>query len=531
MARYNVIIKNGTVFDGKGNKPERIDVAVAGDEIKKIGDLSKGDADKIIDATDKYVTPGFIDLTSHSDTHWTLFTYPSQESLLRQGITTILGGNCGTSVAPFLRKDSIEEIQRWVDISRININWQTMGEFLAQLENFKIGVNFCTLVGLNTIQRAANSDIKQMEFLLRNSLSEGAFGVSTNLSLYPAKSLKDEELINLFNIIKKENALTKHHLEDEGENILPAVSRLISLARKSGANVHFTHFKALGKNSWEFFPRALEMIKKGREEGLKLTCDFFPYTKTGSNLFTLLPSWIKKLTNEEISEILKPGSATHLAAKRKRRNDLIDYLKELTLHYDKIIVASASTELNVVGKTIEQLSKGSGLSGEEIILSLLDTNNLRISIFNEVISLENIEQVAKEEFSAVASDGVGYQLSAASFQPSAINDLPHPRSFGAFPRALNLLVKEKSLLNWEEIIYKMSGLPANILGLKNRGTIEKGHKADIVVFDPEEIFDYATYDNPLQYSQGIKDVLVNGTPVLDNEKFTGQLPGYVLRKK
>ncbi|MCX6731651.1 MAG: amidohydrolase family protein [Candidatus Parcubacteria bacterium] len=524
MARYNVIIKNGMVFDGKNNKPERADVAVEGDEIGKIGDLGRENADKIIDAAEKYVAPGFIDLTNHSDTHWTLFSQPTQESLLRQGITTILGGNCGTSVAPFLGETSLEEIQRWVDVSKININWQSVKEFLSQLENLKIGLNFATLVGLNTIQRAVNGDFGQMEFLLRSALGEGAFGVSTNLGLYPAKSLKDEELINLFNIIKKENGVAKHHLEDEGENILPAISRLISLARKSKSKTHFSHFKALGRNSWNFFPEAIEMIKRAREEGLKITCDFFPYTKTGSNLFNLLPSWIKKLKNEEVSEILKPGPD-------KRRSDLIDYLRELTLHYDKIIVASASSELDVVGKTIEQLSKSSGLSGEEIILSLLDTNNLRVSIFNEVISLENIEQIAKEEFSAIASDGVGYDLSVVSRQSSAASDLPHPRSFGAFPRAFNLLVKENSLFNWEEIIYKMSGLPAGILGLKDRGTIEKGSKADIVVFDPQEISDYATYDNPFQYSRGIKDVLVNGTPVLDNEKLTGRLPGYVLRKK
>jgi N-acyl-D-amino-acid deacylase len=523
MARYNVIIKNGMVFDGKGSKPERIDVAVAGDEIKKIGDLNNESADKIIDAADKYVAPGFIDLTSHSDTHWTLFTYPFQESLLRQGITTILGGNCGTSVAPFLGKVSLEEIQRWVDISRININWQTMDEFLSQLENFKISLNFATLVGLNTIQRAVNNDINQMEYLIRNSLNEGAFGISTNLGLYPVKSLKDEELIKLFNTVEKENFLTKHHLEDEGENILPAVSRLISIARKSGTKMHISHFKALGKNSWRFFSEAIEMIKRAREEGLKLTCDFFPYTKTGSSLFTFLPSWIKKLTSEEVSEILKPGPD-------KRRSDLIEYLKELTLHYDKIIIASASSKLGFVGKTIEQLSKDSGLSGEEIILSLFDTNNLRVSIFNEVISLENIERIAKEEFSAIASDGVGYDVSSINL-PARGLDLPHPRSFGAFPRAFNLLIKKNPLFNWEEIIYKMSGLPANILDLKNRGTIQKGSKADIVIFDPKEISDYATYDNPFQYSQGVKNVLVNGTLVLDNEKLTGQLAGYVLRKK
>jgi len=524
MARYDVIIKNGNVFDGKGNKPEKVDIGVRGDEIKKTGDLQGENADKIIDATDKYVTPGFIDLTNHSDTHWTLFNYPHQESLISQGITTILGGNCGASLSPFLGNASFEEIGRWTDISKININWQTTEEFFSQLENSKIGLNFATLIGLNTLQRGTNGDLKQTEFLIRDSLKKGAFGISTNLGLYPSKSLGDGELLALFKIVEKENGLTKHHLEDEGENILPSIARLISLVRESGVSAHITHFKALGKNSWGFFSGAIEMMKKAREEKLKITCDFFPYTKTGSNLFTLLPPWIKKLENSEIQEILR-------AKGDKRRADILEYLKELTLHYDKIIVASSSGESNVVGKTIGQLSAISGLSGEEIILNLLETNNLLVSIFNEVIAQENIELIAKENFSAIASDGVGYNISSFKIHDSSPNDLPHPRSFGAFPRAFNFLVKEKSLLSWEEIIYKMTGLPAEILGLKNRGVIQKGNKADLVIFNPEEICDYATYENPFQYSRGVKNVLINGALVLDEEKFTGQMPGYVLRKK
>jgi N-acyl-D-amino-acid deacylase len=519
MARYNVIIKNGTVFDGKGNKPERVDIAISGNEIKKIGDLKNDSAEKIIDAAEKYVVPGFIDLTNHSDTHWTLFNYPSQESLIRQGITTILGGNCGTSLAPFLGESSLGEIRRWTDVSLTNIGWQTMGEFLSQLESSKISLNFATLVGLNTLQISFNSDLNKMGFLLKQSLDEGAFGLSLNLGLYPAKSLKDQELVHFFQIVGGEKAIVKSHLEDEGENLLPSIARLISLIRKSGAILQISHFKALGKNSWKFLPEAIKMIKIAREEGLKIGCDFFPYTKTGSSLFNLLPSWFKKLSTEEAHIILK-------TADDKKRKDLLDYLKELTLHYENIIVASASAELNVVGKTIDQLSKLSGLSGEEIILDLLKTNNLRVSIFNEVISPENIEQIARENFSVIASDGVGYTLTDLNFQ-----DLPHPRSFGAFPRAFKFLIKEKAVLSWEDVVFKMSGLPADILGLKDRGVIRIGNRADIVVFDPAEISDFSTYDAPFQYSRGVKYVLINGVLVLDDESFTEQFPGSILKRK
>ncbi|MBI4692208.1 MAG: amidohydrolase family protein [Candidatus Terrybacteria bacterium] len=523
MARYDVLIKNGTVFDGRGSAPSVADVGIVGDEIKRIGDLSGNTASKIIDATDKYVSPGFIDLTNHSDTHWTIFSQPSQESLLHQGITTILGGNCGSSLAPFLGKTSMEEIQRWVDVSKINVNWATMKEFLKEMENHKLSVNFCTLTGFNTIQRT-EMEINQIKLLLKDSLEAGSFGVSTNFGLVYGRTLKDDEIIDLFKLAKKYGALIKHHLEDEGENILPSLSRLISLAQKSGTQLHISHFKALGKNSWKFIPGAIEMIKNAIKENLKITCDFFPYTKTGSSLLILLPSWFRKLPLAEAKNILETKSDG-------RKKDLIESLKKLTLHYDKIIVASGFSELGAVGKTIEQLSKTSGLSGEDIILDLLWTNNLRVSIFNEVINEENIEAIAKEEFSAIASDGVGYQLSAISRQPSAISDLPHPRSFGAFPRAFNLLVKQKSILKWEEAIWKMSGLAAEILGIKNRGVLAKGNKADIIIFNPVEISDRATYDNPFQYSRGVDYVLINGTTVLDNKEFTGKFPGYILRKK
>lgn len=517
---YDVIIKNGTVFDGKGNKPEIFDVGIYGDEIKKIGDLKNEQANEIIDASGKFVAPGFIDLTNHSDTHWILFTDPSQENLIRQGITTILGGNCGSSLAPFSGESSVKEIRRWVDASKINVNWQTTGEFLSELENHGVAVNFCTLTGLNTLQKISNEqNLEQIKFILKQTLEEGSFGISANFGvLTDGKDFNEDEIIELFKVVGEHEAITKHHLEDEGENILPAISRLLIISRKSGAKIHISHLKALGRKSWKFFPDAIKMLKTARNEGLKTTCDFFPYTRTGSNLFMLLPSWLRKLPRDEILSIL-------LSKEDKRRKDAVDFLKELTLHYDKIIIASAAKGLSVTGKTIKYLSEFSSLTEEEIVFNLLATSDLRVSIFNEVISEENIKLIALEDFAAVSSDGMGYSISNPS------EDLPHPRSFGAFPRAINLFVKEGKILSWENIIYKMTGLPAGILGIKDRGTLAKGKKADIIIFDQNEISDYATYDNPFQYSRGMKYVFINGIKILNNEEFVENFPGYVLRKK
>jgi len=522
MSHYSTIIKNGLVFDGKGNKPVKTDIGIEGDEIKKIGDLQKEAAYNIVDAADKCVVPGFIDITNHSDTHWTIFSFPRQESLVSQGITTIIGGNCGSSLAPFLGESSAKEIGRWADVSKININWQTMEEFLMEMDRHKLGLNFGTLVGLNTIRRSIIADkqkIAKIKMLLKSSLDQGAFGLSTNFGLNDLGFFSDEEMADIFKVLQSYDAVVKHHLEDEGQNILPAVSRLIGAARSSKTRMHISHFKSLGRSSWNYFSQALEMAERARKEGVKITCDFFPYPKTGSSLFAALPPWFRKYSPEEAILILSSSND-------KRRQDLKDYLKKMTLHYDKIIIASATSGLGMPGKTIGQIAAESGRDEEEVILNLLEANDLRVSIFNEVISEFNLELITKDRFSVVSSDGVGYDFSAKK-----TNDLPHPRSFGAFPRAINQLVKKKSIVPLETMISKMTGLPAYILGIKDRGMIEKGKKADLVVFDPETIADTATYENPFAPASGIQDVFVNGQAVVSSGKITGSLPGKALRKQ
>ncbi len=533
MASYDVIIKNGMVFDGKGNKPEEIDIGINGDEIKKIGDLSNEKAPETIDANGKYVCPGFIDLTNHSDTHWTLFTDPHQESLIKQGVTTIIGGSCGLSVAPIIKGDSVKNIAKWTDISKININWQTMGEFLSEIEKYKLGLNFGSFVGLNTlideimgrktgIPTANETD--QIKLLLESSLKDGAFGISTNFGLVQKETFGDEFIESLFKIASKKGSMAKHHLEDEGSDILPSICHLINLSRKSGCPLHISHFKTLGKSAWEFFEDALKIIRNSREEKINLTCDIFPYDRTGSGLFMLLPLWLKKMKDSEIMEIIS-------SKENVKRKDLIDYLKSMTLHYDRIIVASSLAESGNAGKTILEISKKMEIPPEEAVLNLLKTNDLHVSIFSQVINPEHLLELAKEKYVAFSSDGAGFDSPRTGNIPSKYQDLPHPRSFGAFPRAFRLFVKENNILSWEEAIYKMTGLPASILGINDRGIIAKNKKADIIIFNPDEINDYSTYENPVQFSRGVEYVFLNGEKILVNNQLTGKFAGRILRKK
>lgn len=539
MASYSIIIRNGNVIDGKRTAMKRADIGIKDNTILKVGDLSRESADKEIDASNRSVAPGFIDISSHSDTHWTLFNFPLQESLLWQGITTIIGGNCGTSLAPLVRGHDIEAIQKWTDTSAININWQSCEEFLEELSRHRFGVNFGTLIGFGTLRRgvvkhindsASTGEIEKMKFLLRDSLRAGAFGLSTSLGRSHEQRAGTEELAALTDVLAEENGIIKHHLRNEGEEILPAVSEIIALARAisgdasdfykkknaSPFHTHISHFKILGKQSWPFFTEALRMIEQAQKDGISITMDMYPYTKTGSNLYLLLPPWAREGGRETILERVRDPEL---------KKAISDDLKKLTLHYDRMVIASTFRDETPIGKTIVELSVDTGLSPEDVLIHLLDINNLSVSLFNEVISEEHIVQLAKRPYVYFATDGVG-----TAVEQKTPRNLAHPRSFGTFPRVLNEFVKEKSILSWEEAIHKMTYLPARLLGIEKRGVIEKGAYADIVIFDPEKIIDTATYTNPFHYAEGVEWVLVNGSIALQRGAIIKEPAGSILRK-
>lgn len=523
--KYDTVIKNGIVFNGTGGASLKADLGISGEKIAKIGDLKKARTKTTIDATDLYVAPGFIDLTTHSDNHWTLLSQPGQENFVKQGITTILGGHGGSSLAPIINEESIQAMERWTNVSEVNINWRNISEFFEEAERHDLAVNFGTLVGHETLRRnvlnnlareATPEEIKNIAALLEQSLEEGAFGLSTNFSTRHAQEASRKEISKLFEILKKHNATSMHHLEDEGKNLLPATSRLIMLLRTWNNRGHIAHFKALGRTAWGEFENAINMIELARNEGIVLTCDFFPYTSTGSNLLSLMPPWALSESKDTIMGFLKDDES---------RKNLKDYLKSLTLHYEKITIASTSHESSNLGKTIEELSRMSGLETEEIVLDLLLANDLRVSIFNNVILQENIDLLSSKSYAMVASDGVGYEIDKIKTKM----DLPHPRSFGAFARVFSDLVKERGVLTWEAAVHKMTGLPAETLGIVDRGTIKENNYADIVILDPKTIKDRATYEKPIQSPEGIKHVFVNGKLVFSDNSLREKRAGKILR--
>lgn len=510
--KYSIIIKNGNIVDGSGNDAYEADIGVLGEKIITIGNLSKDSADEIINADGLCVSPGFIDITNHSDVYGTLFYIPTQESMLLQGISTILVGNCGESLAPIVKKDSLETLERWTNFS-INADWNSMKDYLNKIENNGIGVNIATLVGQETLRRNSKS-IEESKFLSKISFEEGAWGLSSNFSFSNWNLDLEKETKILLNEVKQIDGIYKVHIKDEGKNFLPAIAEVVELARKSGVNTVISHFKAVGKSAWMGFEKAIEIIEKAQAEGVNIALDLFPYLRSGSQLVSLLPNWAREGTNSEILFRIKDSNL---------RKYLISDLEKSTLHAENILIASASADKHIVGNSLKEIAENIGKTLEETILDILLINNLGVTIFGRTINQKNLLSVMKKKYSAISSNGAGYDL---SFKNSG--DLVHPRSFGAFPRFIR--IAQNSGIKVEEFIKKITHLPASYLKIKNRGLLKKDSMADITIFDLKSIKDCSTYKNPFKFSLGVEYVIVSGGIAVKNNQVTKTKFGKVLRK-
>ena len=510
---YAILIKNGLVIDGTGTPPYQADVGILGKRISDIGKL--GDTGEIvIDATNQYVTPGFIDLTSHSDTYGTLFASPMQESLLMQGITTVVIGNCGYSLAPITSSAPLEDLKRWTTISPFNIDWGSVGEFYATLKQFGVGVNVATLVGHETLKKNTTSTEEQL-LLLARSLEEGAWGLSSNFSFANLSLKTKEEIQELLKIVAQYKGLYKVHLGDEGQNLLPELAEVLALVRAAGVRTTISHFKAIGRKAWKDFKRALLMLDRARQEGLDITFDIFPYLRTGSMLLSFLPPWAREGDSAMIlNRLMNPQTYQFI----------LKDLERMTLRPERILIASAQYQKIHVGKTLGRIAQDLGISPESAILELLRANNLAVNIFGKTLKSQNIIDGLLEHAAIIASDGAGYDLSLLS-----VHDLAHPRSFGAFARFFGV-VAPRIKMKPETAMYKITGAPAKALGIHDRGVIAKNAVADVIVFNPETFRDSATYRQPHQYAEGITLTVVNGEIAIQNGVSVKKRFGVPLRR-
>ncbi len=521
---FDIIIRQGTIIDGTNRRKYLGDVGIKSGRIAKIGELRGDSAPQIIEAKDKMVVPGFIDLLNHSDGYWTMFNFPQLESLTRQGITTMIGGGSGTSLAPLASPQTIQTIRRWTNVEEITVNWLTVAGLLEEVERQKLAVNFGTLVGHITLKRGLIKDevrdfteeeCKIAEKMLDRALYEGAYGFSTGLTYSHGKFAKVEEIIRLVKVVAKYNGIYATALRDEGAGLLAAVDEAIAVGKATKVPVEISQFKAKGAKNYRLFGEALTHIERAANNQTDINFDLYPYTITGTVLYTYLPDWVTQGGRRAMMEKIKNPQL---------RSKILTEMKNGGHDYRCLQIAQSSN-LAFVGKKISQLGVEARISPEEAVLNTLIASEGKAICFDPALNETNVKAGLASPLSMVSTDGSGYDLAYAESK-----NLVHPRCFGTYPRFLGRYVRDEKLLNWEEAIYKITGMPARKLGILDRGFIQEDLQADVVVFDPQTIKDEATFENPYHFPDGIEAVIVNGVTVVRQGQNTGRRPGVALRR-
>lgn len=525
--RFDIIIKNGSVLDGISDSSTNVDLGIIGDRIEALGNLEPDSAKTVIDATDKIVSPGFIDIHSHTD--FELLINSKAESKIRQGVTTELSGNCGGSVFP--HKKTLTPYEKAIKKTLgIDFSWTDLEGYHDLMEKRGTAVNHATLVGQGTVRqyimgsdrRAPTSDeMNAMKILVAEAMEQGAFGISTGLEYTPDRFSSTEEIIELCRTVSKFGGFYATHTRSEDTELLEAVGEAIHIAEAAELPLQISHLKAAGRDNYYKAPMVLDLIERARERGLEVTADRYPYTAFATSLSIMFPVWALDGGQKRFVERLKD-------------KDLRAKMKEETLikargnnSWESMLIQSVDAEDNqpLVGRYIHEAAENAQKDPYEFVCDLLISEGGDLSIIGFGMSEENTALILKHPLVLLGSDGV-----ALAPYGKLGEGIPHPRNYGSFPRFLGKYVREEKLLPLHKAVQKMTSMPAKKMGLQKRGVVAKGFYADIVVFDPDTVADSATYTEPAQYSEGIEIVIVNGTVVIDRGKHSGKLPGKILRK-
>jgi len=500
---YDLVIINGHVYDGTGSDAISTDIGIKDSIIVKIGDLSNVNSNRIIDATNLAVSPGFIDAHAHLEP---IFDLLNCESHVRQGVTTSLGGPDGSGPWPF-------------------------GEYLDSLQQVGVGMNVAYLVGHNTVRRnimnldnraPTDKELEEMKSQISQAMDEGAFGISTGLKYLPGSFSEVDEVIEISKEASAKGGIYTSHLRDEGLTLLDAVNEAILISDKANIPVVLTHHKVIGKPMWGKSNESLALVDSARVAGLNIMIDQYPYNASYTGISVLIPGWaraggnkafIERVANPKLRDSIKAGIVFNILNDRGG-DDL-----------DRVQFAKVSWMPELEGKTLKYWCQQKGLeptveNGADLVIEA-QVNGGASCVFH-AMDEGDVENIMKHSQTMIASDG-------RLVKPG--DGHPHPRWYGTFPRVLGHYVREKKVITLSDAIYKMTGLPAKNIGFKDRGFLREGMKADIVIFDPKTIIDKGTFEKPHQYPEGINYVLVNGQLAIDNKEFKNIKGGKVLRKK
>jgi N-acyl-D-amino-acid deacylase len=526
-AHFDLLVVNGTLYDGHGGAPYPADVAIDGDRIAAIG-TGLGNADRTIDASGLAVTPGFINMLSWATE--TLIEDGLSQSDIRQGVTLEVMGE-GESMGPLNEAMKAEYLQRQGDI-RFDIAWTTLGEYLQYLEDKGVATNVASFVGAATVRihelgytdRAPNAaELQRMEDLVRAAMEEGALGVGSSLIYAPAFYADTDELIALSRVAAEYGGRYISHIRSEGNGLLEAVDELITIAREAGIGAEIYHLKAAGEQNWGKLEAVFAKIEAARAAGLDITADMYTYTAGATGLDASMPPWVQEGGYEAWAERLRDPAI---------RARLHEEISTPTNEWENWYLAAGSAERillvgfrnpdlkHLTGKTLAAVAAMRGTPPITTMMDLVIEDGSRVGTVYFVMSEDNIRKKIAQPWMAFDSD-------AESMAPEGAFLLsnPHPRAYGNFARLLGKYVREEQVITLQEAIRRLTSFPAANLGISDRGALQEGYFADLAIFDPAAVQDHATFAAPHQYATGVRHVIVNGVPVLLDGEHTGAKPG------
>ncbi|WP_371195631.1 amidohydrolase family protein [Glaciecola sp. SC05] len=499
--QYDLLIRNAMLVDGTGNEPYRGDLAITGDTIAAMGNLGNATALRVIQADGKALSPGFIDLHSHAEND--VLKRPDAKNNILQGVTTILAGNCGGSP---------------VDI----------GDYFERLAANPTSLNVALLLGHNSVRQAVMqrenrhataAEIEAMERLVAQAMGDGAFGLSSGLIYIPGSFAPPAELEALANVAHSYEGFYASHIRSEGSDVLNALQEAIDVGAQVGLPVHISHHKTAGPSAWGLSKDTLALIDMHRAKGIDISLDQYPYTASNTNLGVLMPPWSLAGGQQAFLERMQQSASRSKILEDVKR--IIDEQRAGS-EFWRIQISSYPHDPSLVGKNFEKV-----LKQRNIAVNLHNAAELAIEIqvngggrgIYHTMQDEDVERIMRHPHTSIASDGAGVEWQKGS---------PHPRNYGTYPRTLALYVRDKGLLSLPEAVKKMTSMPANRMGLIDRGLLKEGYKADVLMWDPSTIADNSTFADPHQYSTGIDYVIVNGVVVVEDGEMTDARPGLAL---
>jgi N-acyl-D-amino-acid deacylase len=529
--KFDVVIKGGMVYDGTGEKPRVIDVAIRGDRIAGLENFSAEQAKTVIDAKGLAVAPGFINMLSWSTE--SLIEDGRSQSEIREGVTTEIMGE-GYSMGPLNDRMKERMVHDQGDI-KYEIKWNTLSEYLRYLEQHGVSCNVASFVGATTIRdfvigledkQPTPEQLEQMRELVRKEMEAGALGIGTSLIYPPAFYAKTEELIELCKVAAKYKGKYISHMRSEGNQLLQAIDELLRISKEANIPAEIYHIKAAGQPNWNKADAMLAKIEDAQKAGLKITADMYTYTAAGTGLDACLPPWTEDGGYPALFKRLRdPATREKIKAEVQTPTDTWENLYLAAGSPDKILLSGFKSEKlkPLTGKSLAEVAKMRGKDPIDTAMDLIAEDESRIDTIYFLMSEENVKKEIVKPWISFGSDEAS-QAPEGNFMKSNC----HPRAYGCFVRVLGKYTRDEKVLTLEQAIRKLSGLPATNLGLDHRGFLQKGMFADVVVFDPATVGDRATFEKPHQYAVGMKHVFVNGAQVLKDGEHTGAKPGRAL---